>query len=110
MLKIFYFTTLIIIGIVFCSDKTNSKTNFKKNKMSTKPENIIINREKAIQIAQENAAKFYSDLSVYNVEVKYDDDKWYVSYILKDTGMVGGGPHYVISAKTGEIDSFRFYQ
>jgi hypothetical protein len=73
-------------------------------------ESIRITKERALKIANENASKFYNDLSVYKIDIKMDEDKWIINYLLKDPRMVGGGPNYAISAKTGEIVSFRFEQ
>jgi len=70
----------------------------------------MISKEEAIGIAHENAAKIYRDLSIYEVRATLKDSKWYVDYILKDPGMVGGGPHIVISAETGEIISLKCEQ
>ncbi len=78
------------------------------NKENT--DSISITKERAIKIANENASRFYHDLSVYKIDIKMDEDKWIINYLLKDPGMVGGGPNYAISAKTGEIVSFRFEQ
>ena len=70
----------------------------------------MIDKDKALRIAQKNAALIYRDLSVYEVKAKLEGDKWYVDYEFKDKNIDGGGPHYVISAKTGEIISFRYEQ
>jgi uncharacterized membrane protein YkoI len=70
----------------------------------------MIDKEKAFQIAQQNASQVYRDISVYDVEIKLDEGKWYLDYILKDKNLDGGGPHYIISAKTGEILSFLYEQ
>ncbi|HEX5150587.1 MAG TPA: hypothetical protein VFW07_04030 [Parafilimonas sp.] len=70
----------------------------------------MIDKNKALEIAGENAGKFYRDLSVYDVLIKLEDDNWHVDYILKDKHLDGGGPHYIISAATGEIVDMRFEQ
>jgi hypothetical protein len=71
---------------------------------------LIVNENQALEIAKTDAMQAYRDLSVYNVKIKLKDDKWYVDYELKEKFMVGGGPHYVISAKTGEILERRYEQ
>lgn len=73
-------------------------------------ENKYISREDALKIANEDAKRSYRDLSIYTVESVLKEGKWYVDYNLSNTQMVGGGPHYVISAETGEIISFRYEQ
>ncbi len=70
----------------------------------------MISRKKAKEIAHKDASKIYRDLTIYKIEAVLKDDKWYVDYKFKDPNMVGGGPHYVISAKTSEIISFRYEQ
>jgi hypothetical protein len=70
----------------------------------------MIDKNKALQIADENAGKFYRDLSVYMVNIELNNNKWHVDYILKDKNLDGGGPHYIISAETGEILEIRFEQ
>jgi hypothetical protein len=51
----------------------------------------MIDREKALKIAQENAGRFYRDLSVYDVLAELKDNNWHVDYILKDKNLDGGG-------------------
>jgi uncharacterized membrane protein YkoI len=70
----------------------------------------MIDRNQALQIAQQNASRAYRDLSVYDVEIKLENDAWHIDYILKDKNLDGGGPHFIISAETGEILSQRFEQ
>ena len=70
----------------------------------------MIDKDKALEIARENASKFYSDLSIYTVQAELVADQWHVHYILKDKNLDGGGPHYVISAVTGEIIEMRLEQ
>jgi hypothetical protein len=38
------------------------------------------------------------------------NDNWKVDYELKDGNLDGGGPHYTISGKTGEIIESHFDQ
>ncbi len=70
---------------------------------------MSITREEALRIAREDAECVYVDLSIYSVTAERDGDHWKVDYRLADPYTVGGGPHYVISAVTGEI-LFRKYE
>lgn len=70
----------------------------------------MISREKALQIAHEVASAAYRDLSVYKIKAARRGRRWRVDYCLKDPGMVGGGPHFIISAETGEVLTSRFEQ
>jgi hypothetical protein len=74
-----------------------------------KPNNMIT-EETARAIAAEEATKAYRDLSIYTVSARFEDGHWYIDYELKDDTLLGGGPHYVISAETGEIVSRRYEQ
>jgi hypothetical protein len=70
-----------------------------------------ISEQEARAIAEANARRIYRDLSIYRVDAKLIDGDWHVDYELPDPAtMVGGGPHYVISAETGEIKAFRYEQ
>ncbi|MBU3895734.1 hypothetical protein KKG36_00195 [Patescibacteria group bacterium] len=69
-----------------------------------------ITEVQALQIAKTDAIKAYGDLSPYNVVASLKADGWHVDYELKDPITTGGGPHYVIDSKTGEIISKRYEQ
>jgi uncharacterized membrane protein YkoI len=71
---------------------------------------FVITREKALAIASKDAGGAYRDLSVYEVTAEIRDDRWYVDYEFRDKNVNGGGPHYVISAQTGEIVARRYEQ
>ncbi|MBI4647447.1 MAG: hypothetical protein HY738_12880 [Bacteroidia bacterium] len=70
----------------------------------------LIDRETALKIAEKDAQSAYRDLSIYDIKIELKDEKWYVDYELSNKQMVGGGPHYIISARTGEILSYRYEQ
>ena len=72
--------------------------------------NNSVSEAKARQIAEAEAARAYRDLSIYKVRIHLDGGKWNIDYELKDETLLGGGPHYVISAETGEILSRRYEQ
>jgi hypothetical protein len=50
----------------------------------------MIDRKRALEIAQENAGKAYRDLSVYDVLIRLQDSNWHVDYSLKDKHLDGG--------------------
>jgi hypothetical protein len=66
--------------------------------------------DKALAIAQADAARAYRDLSPFRIQIVLEDDGWHVDYELKDPRLKGGGPHYIIDAHTGEILSKRYEQ
>lgn len=70
-----------------------------------------VDREQALDIAREDAVQVYGDLESYAVSIHLDDDGvWRVDYELLDPDAQGGGPHYVISADSGEILDKRYEQ
>ena len=70
----------------------------------------MIDKAAVLEIAQKNASFVYRDLSVYEVRATLQDNQWFVDYEFKDKTLDGGGPHFVISAETGKILSYRFDQ
>lgn len=70
----------------------------------------LIDKEKALEIANNDAQKVYRDLSIYNIKAELIDEKWHIDYNLSNPQMLGGGPQYVISAKTGKILSYKYEQ
>jgi hypothetical protein len=76
--------------------------------MSTSIVNIAGDR--ALAIAQSDAAVAYRDLSPFRIQIVLEDDGWHVDYELKDARLKGGGPHYLIDAQTGAILSKRYEQ
>jgi hypothetical protein len=68
-----------------------------------------IDREEALRIARADAEAAYGNLDAY-VERAELVEVWTIDYDLRDTGAQGGGPHYVISAETGEILAKRYEQ
>lgn len=66
--------------------------------------------DQALAIAQADPARVYRDLSLYRIPLVLEDDGWHVDYELKDPQLTGGGPHYVIDARTGAFVSKRYEQ
>lgn len=69
-----------------------------------------IDREAALDIAANDARAVYGDLDPYEVKIALVDGTWHVDYELRDPNLQGGGPHYVISATSGEILDKRYEQ
>lgn len=74
------------------------------------PVATTISSHRALAIAEADALPVYEDLSPYRIEVRLEDDGWHIEYWIKKPRVAGGGPHYVISADTGEIVSKKYYQ
>ena len=66
--------------------------------------------DQVLAIAQADAARVYRDLSSYRIQLVLEDDGWHVDYELKNPGLKGGGPHYIIDAHTGAVISKRYEQ
>jgi hypothetical protein len=70
----------------------------------------VISEETAREIAAAEAGQAYHDLSGYAVTARLADGRWYVDYDLTDETLLGGGPHFVIDAASGEITARRYEQ
>ena len=73
-------------------------------------ESPALSAERALGIAQADAAQAYRDLSLYRIRLELEPDGWHVDYELKAPRYKGGGPHYVIDRFTGAIVSRRYEQ
>lgn len=69
-----------------------------------------VTSDRALAIANTDAVVVYKQLTQFRVEVRLADDGWHVDYYLIDRRTAGGGPHYVISADTGDILFKRYDQ
>ena len=69
-----------------------------------------ISGDRALAIAQADAANAYRDLSCYRIQLALESDGWHIDYELKDPRLKGGGPHYIIDAATGAIVTKRYEQ
>ncbi|HZT43173.1 MAG TPA: hypothetical protein VFA07_13470 [Chthonomonadaceae bacterium] len=78
--------------------------------MTESTEASALSAERALGIAQADAAQVYRDLSLYRIRLELEPDGWHVDYELKDLQLKGGGPHYVIDRFTGVILSHRYEQ
>ena len=68
-----------------------------------------IDRDEAIRIARQDARAAYGDLAAYDEKAELEE-VWKIDYDLSDPGAQGGGPHYIVSAETGEILAKRYEQ
>src|SRR5262245_3865178 len=88
---------LIAVPLAFtgCTRGVSSMPNQQGDKM--------IDETAARAIAQQDAVQVYRDLSIYRVKAELKAGNWHVDYELEGDAVAGGGPHYIISGKTGEI-------
>jgi len=69
-----------------------------------------VDKEVAMKIANDDARLYYRDLSIYKINIQLVENHWKIDYELKNKESQGGGPHYMVSAETGEILSKYFEQ
>lgn len=69
-----------------------------------------ISCDQALAIARQDAEQAYRDLSTFKITLVLAMERWHIDFDLKDTGALGGGPHYVIDAVAGTILSKRYEQ
>jgi hypothetical protein len=76
------------------------------------PEDVgcAISCDRALAIARADAERVYRDLSPYRITLSLEGDGWHVDYELKDSLLKGGGPHYLIDPKDGQILAKRYEQ
>jgi hypothetical protein len=66
--------------------------------------------DEALSIAHTDAIKAYRDLTPYQIRISLEPDGWRIDYELKDPKLKGGGPHYLIDARSGAILAKRYEQ
>ena len=66
--------------------------------------------DEILRIARQDAEVAYRDLTGFRITLVHEDDGWHVDYDLTEPLVAGGGPHYVIDARTGAILSKRYDQ
>ena len=69
----------------------------------------VISKETAVLIAKGDAVENYT-LSVYDIIAEEKPDGWRIVFKLKDPGVRGGGPDYLIDKKTGKILKATYYK
>ena len=69
-----------------------------------------ISCDQALRIVRTDAESAYRDLSIYRIAISLEGNGWLVDYELKGPELQGGGPHYVLDARTGAILSKRYEQ
>lgn len=63
-----------------------------------------------LRIARLDAEQAYRDLTPYRISLVLEPDGWHIDYQVKDPGLNGGGPHYIIDPFTGAILTKRYEQ
>ena len=107
---ILLFISALAFLIISCTSGPQDNSNINKTEINMDDKAILISKKQALKIAKEDAQLLYRDLSIYDVKIELKEGNWIVDYDIADPQMLGGGPHYVISSKTGEIISYRYEQ
>jgi hypothetical protein len=68
-----------------------------------------ISKETAILIAKGDASQAYT-LSAYNISTYEQPTTWRVVFDLREPGVDGGGPDYLIDKETGKILNATYYK
>lgn len=81
--------------------------------LSCGPKNeVVISKEKALQVANSDIQKYLGRnvLEYLSATAFLKEDGWHVEYALINKKLQGGGAHYIIDLKTGEIKKRRLEQ
>lgn len=70
----------------------------------------MVSQEAAISIAKADANQVYRSLEQYNIVTYKEAKMWRVIFELKDPGLDGGGPEYLIDKETGKILHKAYYK
>lgn len=68
-----------------------------------------VSKETAVLIAKGDASQAYT-LSAYDIRTYEQSTAWRVVFELKEPGVDGGGPDYLIDKETGKILSATYYK
>ena len=74
------------------------------------PEGTSLAVAEVLRIAHGDAESVYRDLSGFKITLTLLPDGWHVDYDLTDPLSAGGGPHYVIDPRNGDILARRYEQ
>jgi hypothetical protein len=69
-----------------------------------------LSAEQAVHIARLDAEAAYGDLDDFRITIARQPDGWHIDYEVLDTMRDGGGPPYVIDARSGKILANRYEQ
>lgn len=112
MKRCFYLLCAFTMLLVGCSGAQNkTKGQFENGRTQASPlcEKGAISRQTAILIAKGDAVENYT-LSVYDIICDEQPEAWRIVFKLKDPGVHGGGPDYLIDKNTGKILNATYYK
>jgi transcriptional regulator with XRE-family HTH domain len=105
--------TIRTIADAFAVLDREYRSSYQPIQIGNRPEcrcDAIMSGDKALAIAEADAVLTYPNLSAYRIHLALEEDGWHVDYELKDPKRKGGGPHYVIDARSGAILSKKYEQ
>ena len=87
---LFFLSFVILLGLTAC--------------FPTDPNQLErISEDRALEIAKEDAATVYEDLTIFEIAVDTMQNRWKIDFISQDTAKVKEGPHYQIAKRGGKI-------
>lgn len=99
----------VLLVLVNCGRRQTMEQTASPVKTSTPCQETVITKETATLIAKGDAVDNYQ-LSDYDITVEERPESWRIVFKLKDPGLVGGGPDYLIEKKTGKILKANYYK
>lgn len=112
MKKYFCLACALLLLLVSCDgtqEKTKEQSANDSAAASTPCKETAISKETAILIAKGDAVEEYT-LSVYDIIADEKPEAWRIVFKLKEAGVYGGGPDYLIDKKTGKILNATYYK
>jgi hypothetical protein len=108
MKKIILFVPIVLLCLIGCHRAAvESKRPLETlNAMTTEPG---ISQDTAILIAKGDSCGNYA-FEKYDIHVYDEQTAWHLVFELKDSGVHGGGPDYLIEKRTGKILHVTYYK
>ncbi len=111
IMKAYFCLLCALLFLANCAGRGKSiEQTTNPEKTGTPCQETVISKETAILIAKGDALREYNKLSDYDITVEDQPNAWRIVFKLKDPGMVGGGPDYLIDKKTGKILKAAYYK
>lgn len=74
------------------------------------PNSATISADEALSIVRPDAELAYGALNDYSISIQLQSDGWHIDFELPEPEVKGGGPHYVVDARSGVIAFKRYDQ
>lgn len=108
MKKARYLSFALVIFLANCGGSTKTEQGISRD-TGTPCKETAITKETAILIARGDAVDNYA-VKIYDIIAEEQSDGWRIVFKLKDPGVHGAGPDYLIDKKTGKILNATYYK